>query len=109
MLIYLSMNEEAHCATFVATHMDAFAKYSYNFSGKTMSSFFSKWDFCSWCCGQLGSRNCVISSEDIRLQAAERRLWCVVNIQDFLDICAMQPIAKLLHSKSALSIIKSVD
>lgn len=36
MLIYLSMNEENHCATFVAPHMDAFAKYSYNFSGKTM-------------------------------------------------------------------------
>lgn len=76
--------------------------------GKQFNRSFSKWDFCSWFHEQLGSRNSVISSEDLRLQAAERRLWCV-NIQDFLDICAMPPKAKLLHSKSALSIIQSVN
>lgn len=50
----------------------------------------------------------MISSKDIRLQAAERSLWCVVNIiTNFIVICAMQQTVKLLHSKCALSITKS--
>lgn len=64
-----------------------------------MEQIFTNLSFYSLLNGQNNLLYYVISSENITLQAAERSLWCVVNIfNNFLVICAVQQIVKILHS-----------